>query len=127
MDRDIIKMDNWGGTWPVDTYFANNIFNVEDVGTFDWGGSTTHKFEHNVFYGEFENAPDDEKAIRSNPMFTDPGSVKAGIENVKGFKLKKGSPCIDSGKIISKQVKDFSGHRIRNEMPDRGAFEFSEG
>ncbi len=117
-------MNDWGGTWPVDTFFANNIIYVEDEASFDWGKSTTHKFDNNVFYGKFTNLPEDKFVIRDDPDFVDPWSAKPGRKNLDGFKLKPSSPCINTGRVMAENVRDFSGNKITDGKPDRGAFEF---
>lgn len=118
IDRSIIKMDNWGGPWPENTWFANNIFYVEDETEYIWGGSIKHKFEHNVFYGKYHNAPEGSNAITDDPMFASLKSAKTGFENLKGFMFKKESPCIGAGKRIENNGgMDFFGNSVGEDGP----------
>jgi hypothetical protein len=124
MDRTMIKMDNWGGPWPEDTYFANNIFYVEGETNYDWGESKNHRFENNLYYGTHLNGPNDDGAILEDPLFVSPESAGAGWESLKGFMLTKESPCIRSG-IPIEPGYDFWGHLLPEGLPvSVGAHEF---
>ncbi len=113
IDRTMIKMDNWGGPWPVDTYFANNIFYVEGRTRYIWGGSTGNRFAHNLYYGTQEDAPEDRWAIHGDPLFVSAKSAAAGFETLKGFMLKKGSPCIGAaGPVANNGGRDFFGRPV---------------
>lgn len=101
-DRTIIKVDNWGGPWPEDVYFANNIFYVADEAhsyRFDLASGINFRFVNNLFYGQFSSLPDDPQAVFKDPRFTyvpqtrdkDFGYVMNGI------RLQDSSPCIGSG------------------------------
>ncbi len=100
-DRDIyaVLFGNWDG-FAQDTAFYNNIFYVEGKVRFDFGQSTGNTFEHNVFYGDIENRPDDPATILTDPMLVAPGTGKAGRDSLAGYKLKPGSPCLGAGKPI---------------------------
>ena len=124
IDRTMIKMDNWGGPWPEDTWFANNIFYAEGETNYDWGESKNHRFENNLFYGIHNNGPDDSNAILEDPLFVSPESAGAGWETLKGFMLTKDSPCIGRGLPIS-PGHDFWGHILPERLPvSVGAHEF---
>jgi len=125
IDKTMVKMDNWGGPWPENTYFANNIFFVEESTSYDWGQSISHIFEHNLYYGRHENAPDDKNAVTEVPLFVAPESAKAGFETLRGFMLKKGSPCIGAGiRIDDNGGRDFRGNTVTKDGPRNiGAYE----
>lgn len=124
IDRTMIKMDNWGGPWPEDTWFANNIFYVEGETYYDWGESRNHRFENNLFYGTHVNGPVDPKAILEDPLFVAPDSAGPGWETLKGFMLTRESPCIRSGLPIGPGY-DFWGHLLPENLPvSIGAHEF---
>jgi hypothetical protein len=122
----MIKMDNWGGPWPEDTWFANNIFYVEGETAYDWGESRNHRFEHNLFFGTHTGGPEDTQAIHQDPLFVAADSAGAGLETLEGFMLQPGSPCIRSGISISQNGgRDFFGHRLPVMLPvSIGAHEF---
>jgi len=124
-DPTMIKMDNWGGPWPEDTWFANNIFYVEGEVRYDWGESRNHWFEHNVFFGEHVNGPDDPAMITSDPMFVSP-TAAAGFESLPGFMLQKGSPCNRAGISISGNGgRDLFGNALKwTVSPSIGIHEF---
>jgi len=125
IDKTMIKMDNWGGPWPENTYFANNIFYVDGSTKYDWGQSINHIFENNLYYGKHENAPQDANAVMGDPLFVSPRSVKAGFETLRGFMPKKGSPCIGTGTHIENNGgRDFWGNTITEQGPRNiGAYE----
>jgi hypothetical protein len=127
IDKKVLKMDNWGGPWPEDTWFANNIFYVEGEVTYDWGESKNHWFEHNLFYGKHANGPDDPFAITADPMFVSP-AADAGFETLRGFMLEKGSPCIQAGIPISNNGgRDLFGNALLQSVaPSIGAHEFGD-
>jgi hypothetical protein len=96
-DRTIVEMDNWGGPWPEHTFFANNIFYVEDKADFYFEEDSGTQFTNNCFYGDFDNRPDDPAAILDDPRFVDVAARDSGFEILKNFMLKKSSPCEDAG------------------------------
>jgi hypothetical protein len=125
IDKTMIKMDNWGGPWPENTYFANNIFYVDGSTNYDWGQSINHIFENNLYYGKHENAPKDVNAVTADPLFLSPRSAKAGFETLRGFMLKKGSPCIGrAAPIENNGGRDLWGNTITKQGPRNiGAYE----
>jgi len=127
-DRTLLKMDNWGGPWPEDTWFANNIFYTEEWTTYDYGQAIRTVFENNLYWGEHRNAPPDPSAIREDPLFLRPGLPSAGIQALLGLRLRAGSPCIGRGlRIQNNGGRDFLGHPLpRSRPPSIGAFEWLE-
>ncbi len=120
IDRSIVYMGNWEGPWPVDTLFANNIFYVADAADFEFGEDQGTVFSNNLYFGKIENLPADEGAVFSDPKFKEPvmQGGQAGFEAMKGFMLKKGSPCLRAGiGLASEGLKDFFG----NPVPETGA------
>ncbi len=101
VDRTMIKMDNWGGPWPEDTWFANNIFYVVGDTRYDWGESRNHVFEHNLYRGNHVDGPEDAHAITADPLFVNPTAAASGFETLKGFMLRGGSPAVRAGLPIS--------------------------
>lgn len=118
-DRDIyaVLFGNWDG-YAQDTAFYNNIFYVEGKVRFDYGQSTGNVFEHNVFYGDIENRPDDPAAILSDPMLANPGAGRDGRDTLDGYRLTDGSPCIGAGRPIANPgPHDFWGTPLRKNSP----------
>lgn len=61
MDRSVLIMDNWGGSWPEKTTFSGNLFYVMNdplAYKFEIGGSKGTTFKGNTFYGNFINKPE---------------------------------------------------------------------
>jgi hypothetical protein len=112
-------MDNWGGPWPVDTLFANNIFYVEDVARFQFGKDRKTVFKNNLFYGKYDKLPKDAKTLTRDPMFEKllRGGDK-GFEVLKAFMLKKGSPCIGAAVPVPDHGgRDFFGNAVPKDGP----------
>jgi len=113
IDRTIIEMDNWGGPWPENTWFANNIFYVNEKADFYFEGDNGTQFTNNCFYGEFENMPDDPAAIFEDPQFVNVAARGDGFEVLKNFMLKKSSPLIEKGISIQENGgKDLFGDQL---------------
>ena len=129
VSRTLLKMDNWGGPWPIDSRFTNNIFVTEEWTDYDYGQAVGTVFENNLYYGEHRNPPNDAGAIRDNPGFVNPGLVPAGIQALLGYRLKEGSPCIGAGvRIEDNGGRDFLGYPLpRNRPPSIGAMEWISG
>jgi hypothetical protein len=128
-DRDIyaVLCTKWDD-WAKDTYFYNNIFYVDGKVRYDFGQSTNNVFEHNVFYGNHENPPDDPFAITDDPMLTNPGTGGHGRDSLDGYKIRNDSPCIDAGVSIEDcGAHDFWGTKLpQDQNPDIGAYEITK-
>lgn len=72
IDRQMLKMDNWGGQWPVNTQFINNIFYVEDETRYTFGQDERTVFSNNLYFGRHEGLPKDERGIFADPKFVEP-------------------------------------------------------
>jgi len=117
IDRTLVEMDNWGGPWPTDTWFANNIFMVEGKSRFFWGEAEKTLFTNNCFNGDINNLPEDAKSIYENPGFVNDQARGDGFEVLKNFMLKKDSPLLKKGVIIGEEgMKDIFGNGVPNDQ-----------
>jgi Right handed beta helix region len=125
VDHNLLKMDNWGGPWPIDTWFANNIFTTEEWAGYDYGKAVNTIFLNNLYAGEHRNGPQDAKAIRADPQFLLPGLIRAGIQAVLGYRLQPGSPARGAGLPIPENGgRDFLGQLLPKQgAPAVGPFE----
>jgi hypothetical protein len=110
-------------------YFYNNIiYNLSPTATYNWRNAK-RTFANNVFFGFHpDSEPDDPNKIVQDPMFVNPGSAGLGIDSLDGYKLKSGSPCIDSGKTISEDGGlDYWGNPVPDPggVCDRGLHEYT--
>jgi hypothetical protein len=114
---------NWGGIWPDNTMFANNIFYSDGNPTTAMGGSTKAVFTNNSFYGTFGFTPTDPHIVSANPVLKSPGSAANGVETLDGYKLNRNSPCADAGIVIPNNGGvDFFGKRVPSDKaPTIGA------
>jgi len=122
LNNTLIKLDNWEG-WPDSTQFFNNIFYIDGQVNNDWGDASNTIFENNVFYGNHINSPEDKNGVIEDPLLINPGSGGDGLGSLDGYKLGDGSPCINSGILISNNGgRDFFGNPVPElEKPNRGA------
>ena len=120
IDKKLLKMDNWGGPWPENTWFANNIFYAENMVRWNFGKAINTVFENNLYYGIHKNRPQDASAISIDPLFVNPGG-----DAPSNYRTREGSPCIDAGMDIPDNGgHDFSGADIKtNGRTNIGAFE----
>lgn len=124
IDQTIVEMDNWGGPWPQNTWFANNIFYVNEKADFSFQGDEGTKFTNNCFYGEFENLPEDPAAIFEDPQFVNGTARGNGFELLKNFMLTKSSPLKDKGVPLENNGgKDLFGNSVNGEV-NIGVHEF---
>ncbi|AQQ09247.1 hypothetical protein L21SP3_01049 [Sedimentisphaera cyanobacteriorum] len=113
IDRTIVEMDNWGGPYPENTLFANNIFYVEGKADFIMAGSRKTRFMNNLYSGEFEDRPKDSKAITDKPRFKGSFTDENGLWNPMGFQLAPDSPGADAGMYISGNGgKNYKGKKL---------------
>ncbi len=124
-DRSMIRMHNWGGPWPENLHFSNNIFYVDGKTQYVWGEAQNCRFGHNVFYGQHDNRPDDPYGITEDPLFVSADSAAAGLNALRGLRLKKGSPAIGAGAAIPDHGgRDFEGVPVPADGPiDIGAYQ----
>ncbi len=112
----IVDMNTWGGPWPINTLFANNIFYVEETADFHFKEDIDTKFISNCFYGKFENMPEDPSAIFEDPELVDVTARGDGFEVLINFMLKKNAPCIGKGILVENNGgKDIFGNEILGE------------
>ncbi|MCK4886883.1 MAG: right-handed parallel beta-helix repeat-containing protein [Planctomycetes bacterium] len=116
-------------------YWSNNIFYSNGILRYDIADGSTNYWSNNCFYGTHQipsgwfswtnGTPSDAYKITSNPNFVSPTlSAPMGIDNLDGFKLQSGSPCINAGTTISNNGGyDFWGNVLYNGAPDIGAEE----
>lgn len=83
---------NWGGPWPSDTRFLNNLFYAAGHAGFSMGGMAGTVFNHNDFWGHFTGLPTDAHALHINPKLTDPGSLTPAA-----YRPLPGSPLLHAG------------------------------
>ena len=116
--RTIVEMDNWGGPWPEDTWFANNIFYVEGDSKFIWGKDSITVFANNAYFGDIMHMPDDPMAIFENPEFVDDIARGSGFEVLKNFMLKENSPLTRKGISVGEEkLKNIFGDEIEQSLP----------
>jgi hypothetical protein len=125
MDRTLVEMDNWGGPWPEDTVFWNNIFYTEEWTSYENGKATGTKFERNLYFGEHRNRPERANAILADPKFigSEPGAT--GRDSLKRFRLAPDSPCLGGGRVVTGSGNvDFFGTPLpENRRPSIGPIE----
>jgi hypothetical protein len=130
---------DWNG-WATGTYLYNNIFYVVGTAQFAYGVSRADNgayataagfgmskdtvFDSNLYFGKVQAARDAHGST-SDPMFVSPGTAGLGRDTVSGYRLRPGSPAIDSGRAIPDSGgRDFPGNCVPScRGADRGAIE----
>ena len=126
IDRTLVEMDNWGGPWPENTQFVNNIFYMEQPSHIFWGQSTNHQMSSNLIRGNLQNLIQPQKNITGEPGWKNLQAVTDEYSSLDNLKLQEGSPCIDAGENMAKQVvEDFFGNELPiDDKPDIGIHEW---
>ncbi len=126
IDRTILQMDNWGGPWPENTAFWNNIFYAEEPTSYDDGEATGTVFDSNLYFHTHQNRPQDRRAIMEAPRFVGLEPLTRGAEKLKQFRLSPESPCIGRGKVVpGSGGVDFFGRPLpMDRAPSIGPIEF---
>jgi hypothetical protein len=125
----IISERNNGGAGSRTYFFYNNIiYSQSHTAQYIFQGTNySRTIDFNAFYGIHPaNEPQDPHKISTDPLFANPGSGGLSLETLDGYKLKSGSPCIDSGFLIQgHRGSDFWGNPLPIDGKiDRGAFEY---
>ena len=124
---------DWGtAASPKNVRFTNNIFNMISTGWCSFIIPSRITFDTNLFYGTygftqlFHSGVKISGTLTADPMFVNPGTGVIGRDTLGGYRLKSGSPAINSGKWISQcGGRDFFGKSVTKEgLPDLGAIEY---
>lgn len=139
IDRNIIKMDTWGGDWPNNSYFTNNIFYTTDSASYDFGKAANTQFDNNLYFGKQSNRPEDKNAFFADPLFERgiekavwadaplfAASQQTGVDMMYGFRLQPSSPCIDKGIMLPENGgQDISATPLPAGSCAIGAFDYN--
>lgn len=135
---DLLLHSEWNG-WAAGTYVYNNLFYVEGSGQFShgifrapdgaymtapgFGKSGDNVFDFNLYFGV--QPVEDAHALLVDPMMSAPGSGGMGRESLSGYRLRAGSPAVNSGTVIEHDGgRDFFGTAVPScGGVDRGALE----
>jgi|GEM_PF-1181945 hypothetical protein len=130
-DKGPIYVQRWYGDNKGEAAFYNNIFSCPKG--FDsnannnkqgMGSPDTLIYDRNVFYGS-PGPKEDAHQIRRDPLFVDPGSGGKGLETLKGYRIREGSPCIGVGAAMPENGgRDFFGNRLPEGRLDIGPHQF---
>ncbi|MHC4546178.1 MAG: right-handed parallel beta-helix repeat-containing protein, partial [Planctomycetota bacterium] len=117
------------GRTPINSLFENNIFFFKGRGK--WGKNAdgiNTSFRNNLYFN-IRPHKSDTRHIAANPMLVQPGIAGTDIDlktmdALRGYRLKPGSPCIDTGVTINNHGgKDLLGTKVMIRKTDVGAFE----
>ncbi len=117
------------GRTPINSIFENNIFFFEGRGKWGANADGINTSFHNNLYFNISPHKSDTTHIAANPMLAQPGIAGTDIDlktmdALRGYRLKPGSPCMDTGAAINNHGgKDLLGTRVTIGKADIGAFE----
>ena len=151
VDHGTLDLDFFRGDYPesakdidkLGAHFYNNIFYATGQGRFrtaySLGETMVRQFDevskpnlpagsiflHNCYFGPWKNGlPDDPEALVADPQFVAPGTGGFGLGTLGGYKLRPGSPAINTGMYVPNAGgRDFFGNALEDGHPDFGAFE----
>jgi hypothetical protein len=115
-------------------FFNNIIYNLSSAITgadYAFGSGTgvqTRNISNNTFYGSHHaTEPTDPFKLITSPLFLGVGTGGTGINTVSGYKLRTGSPALNSGKLISNNGGfDYFGNAVSSTtVPNRGIYQRS--
>ena len=133
LKTNLVGSYDWGtAASPKNVRFTNNIFNMNSTGWCSLIIPSRITFDTNLFYGTygftqlFQSGVKISGTLTADPMFVNPGTGVIGRDTLGGYRLKSGSPAINSGKWISQcGGRDFYGKSVTKEgLPDLGAIEY---
>jgi len=117
------------GRTPINTTFENNIFYFEGKGKWGINAEGINTVFRNNLYFNISPHKSETSPISADPMFIKPGIAGADIDlktmdALRGYRLRPGSPCIDTGVTINNHGgKDLLGTKVMIRKADVGAFE----
>jgi hypothetical protein len=117
------------GRTPINSLFENNIFFFEDRGQWGKNAKGINTVFRNNLYSNITPHESDTRPITADPMFVRPGIAGTDIDlktmdALLGYRLKSGSPCIDTGIAINNHGgRDLLGTIVVTGRADIGAFE----
>jgi hypothetical protein len=123
--RAVLYMDNWGGPWPEDTRFYNNIFHAEESTSWRYGETTGTVFDNNLYSGTHRLRPDDPNGIVLDAAYVEQAWRDMKREDLERFRPDSDSPFVGAGRIVPNSGGvDFSDASLPEEgRPTIGAFE----
>lgn len=108
LDNTIVRMDNWGNLWPMNTLFENNIFFSEEPSKFIFKEDKGTHFNSNNYYGNIKNLPEDLNAIFNHPNFINENARGNGFEILKNFMFKKNDSLLQPNIGTSNKILDYT-------------------
>ena len=110
------------------TFKNNLIYNNSSTASYIMNNNYVRDVDHNCFYGYHPDLePVDTNKTVVDPMLAKPGSGMIGLNTVDGYKLMKGSPCINAGAtILNNGGQDYWGNALYKGAPDIGAHEYND-
>ncbi len=128
-DVPLLRFMDWEG-WSERTYFFNNIFYVAGQARYDLGSANEIVFDSNLWFGNHIGPPDDQHAIKADPLLVNPGAGGTLKEprllgSLDAYKLKAGSPAINAGVDFRSKYHVKAGGRdfFGTAVPQGGAFD----
>ncbi len=125
-----VKVINTDGDTSTNDYkFRNNLIYNLGSGEYElpkMNGNVYGTFEHNLFFGNHPaTEPADPYKLTLDPMLVEPKNFGIGRTGVSGLKLKKGSPAIGAGSVITDSGGlDYWANAVSaTEPPNIGAYE----
>jgi hypothetical protein len=117
------------GRTPINSLFENNVFFFEGRGRWGRNAKGINTTFRNNLYFNITPHESDTRPITADPMLVQPGVAGTDVDlrtmdALRGYRLKSGSPCIDTGVAINNHGgRDLLGAKVIVGKADIGAFE----
>ncbi len=114
VDTNLVVMGNWGGAWPSDTLFANNLFITQGKARFTFGKDRRTVFSHNLYHGEIAGAAElDAHAVLADPRLRLMPWRAIPFADLRNLSPRVGSPAVGAGRPIDANGgRDFAARPI---------------
>lgn len=105
--------------------FINNIFMAAGDATMSVQNPELGVFEANCYGGGWAVRPNDPAAVTEDPLFVSAGGEAVDAGGVRGYTLRRGSPCEGAGVLVENNGgRDIVGNRLpQKKSPDLGAIQ----
>jgi hypothetical protein len=105
IDSTVVHFHNWGGPWPVNTRFEDNLFITTGSRGFHSGSDKGTVYSGNGYFGNFSSLPDDDGAICDQEAGPDVADWGEGFRILKAFLRTKQVPSFDGTAPLPELVR----------------------
>jgi hypothetical protein len=117
IDSSVVYFHNWGGLWPVNTRFEDNLFISPSSRGFHSGGDKETVYSGNGHFGNFKRLPDDDEAIFDPSAAPSAESWGKGYQTLGAFLKTKELAALDEDLPLPELVRSLFPVHLHNPQP----------